>query len=102
MRDKYNPNQVSYSFVVKLLDGDSIFGTLLEETESGFDFTMCNPPFFSHEDETDSITKARRPDRAPPSAAKTGSLVELFSEGGEEQFITKMILESKKYADKVR
>jgi len=75
---------------------------LQESNETVFDFTMCNPPFFSTVEETDSCLKARKKDRPPPSNAKTGTLSELVVPGGEEKFIEKMVQESKQFLNKVR
>lgn len=41
------------------------------ERDYAFDFTMCNPPFFSSEDEVDTMAKSKK-GRGEPCAAPTG------------------------------
>jgi len=66
------------------------------------DFTMCNPPFFSSEQECDSSSKTKR-DRLPPSNGYTGTKNEtIYEDGGEVAFIGKMIKESYEYRKKIR
>lgn len=65
------------------------------------EFMMCNPPFFSQEEDTDSMKKSKK-DRGEPTSVLTGSMQELVVEGGEVAFITKMINESVNFKDKVR
>lgn len=65
------------------------------------EFMMCNPPFFSQEEDTDSMKKSRK-DRGEPTSVLTGAMQELVVEGGEVAFITKMINESVQFKDKVR
>nr|XP_053654836.1 RNA N6-adenosine-methyltransferase METTL16-like [Cherax quadricarinatus] len=66
-----------------------------------YDFTMCNPPFFSCEEETDTMKKSKK-DRGEPLSAPTGAIHEKVTEGGEISFITKMIEESQLFKDKIR
>jgi 23S rRNA A1618 N6-methylase RlmF len=87
---------------------ESILRHVVAEIEDGFyTFTMCNPPFFASDEETDSVSKGRysaedKPLRPPPSAAKTGQKTELIAEGGELEFIRKMIRESVQFPLKVK
>ncbi|CAL8133837.1 unnamed protein product [Orchesella dallaii] len=81
---------------------DSVLDQVLENSVSNqYDFTMCNPPFFGNEDETDSGAKSRK-DRPLPSGAKTGTSNELIYDGGELEFICKMIEDSQKRKCSVR
>ncbi|ODN03484.1 Methyltransferase-like protein 16 [Orchesella cincta] len=81
---------------------DSVLDQVLADSSPNqYDFTMCNPPFFGNEDETDSGTKTKKW-RPEPSGAKTGTKNELIYAGGELEFIFKMIEESKKHQNSVR
>lgn len=60
------------------------------------DFTMCNPPFYSSQE--DLISSAQSKQRAPFTAC-TGSPSEMVTPGGEVAFITNMILESLHHKD---
>ncbi|KAJ5833330.1 hypothetical protein N7474_001641 [Penicillium riverlandense] len=64
-----------------------------------FDFTMCNPPFYSSRDELihSAELKAR-----PPFSACTGAEVEMVTHGGEVAFVTRMLEESLRLRDRVR
>ncbi|KAK4318186.1 hypothetical protein Pmani_010796 [Petrolisthes manimaculis] len=66
-----------------------------------FDFTMCNPPFFSSEEETDSMKKSKK-QRGEPISSPTGCIHEKVTTGGEVTFITQMVEESHKFKSKVR
>lgn len=54
-------------------------------------FTMCNPPFFAS---ADDVAASRALKSASPSAAPTAAINEEVTEGGEEEFIGRMIDES--------
>lgn len=72
-------------------------GTILKgalDMDDVYDFTMCNPPFFSSEQEADSSSKSRCSSRTLPHNVKTGSLSEIVVQGGEMAFILQMIQES--------
>ncbi|KAF8656473.1 hypothetical protein AX16_002524 [Volvariella volvacea WC 439] len=56
-----------------------------------FDFTMCNPPFYTSRGEILQASKAKD---LPPSAACTGAEVEMITEGGEVRFVGRMVEES--------
>ncbi|KAG7163978.1 RNA N6-adenosine-methyltransferase METTL16-like [Homarus americanus] len=66
-----------------------------------YDFTMCNPPFFSSEEEMDTMKKSRK-DRGEPVSAATGAVHEKVTAGGEITFVTQMIKESQLLKDKIR
>jgi len=80
------------------VDESSPLGNLDEK----YDFTMCNPPFFKNDRESESMEKSRKLGRSLPSAAKTGRSNELVTEGGEVQFISQLIQESIKFPNKVK
>ncbi|CAL5872146.1 uncharacterized protein PFLUO_LOCUS6404 [Penicillium psychrofluorescens] len=70
-----------------------------ELSDATFDFTMCNPPFYSSRDELihSAELKAR-----PPFSACTGAEVEMVTHGGEVAFVTRMLEESLQLRDRVR
>ncbi|XP_063383902.1 U6 small nuclear RNA (adenine-(43)-N(6))-methyltransferase [Cydia fagiglandana] len=74
---------------------DYLFG---EESGPEFDFSMCNPPFYSNIQE---LMESRSTARPPPKNGFTGSPHELITEGGELEFCRKMIQESKSHKNKV-
>ncbi|XP_042892976.1 RNA N6-adenosine-methyltransferase mettl16-like isoform X2 [Penaeus japonicus] len=73
----------------------------MESSNYTFDFTMCNPPFFSSEDDTYTMNKSKK-DRGEPVSVPTGAVQEIVTSGGEVSFITQMIEESSQLKDKVR
>lgn len=75
---------------------------LAESVGEQYEFTMCNPPFFGNEDEADSLQKSRKGDRPEPSGAKTGTKGELIVSGGEYEFVSQMIADSKAHPNQVK
>lgn len=61
------------------------------------DFTMCNPPFFKDESESDenASEEPAAEKRKPSNNAKTGISCELKTAGGEVEFVSKIIQRSK-------
>lgn len=93
-----NPN-LSESIQLKLQpDSDFIFKNIIS-SEDRFSFSMCNPPF--HESEADAMLGNRRKNNnlrkkkvQNPKLNFGGQHSELWCEGGELEFIRKMIDES--------
>lgn len=77
MEQKINLVQVNKGELLSFIRDDSLT----------FDFMMCNPPFFS----LDKVIES------PP-----GSAPEMMTEGGEVEFVSKLIAESKEKSVKVR
>ncbi len=89
---------------------DDFFKGIIKPEES-FDFTMCNPPFFSSQDEARSA-RDRKIKNLTANRNKKGHIYkkttrsnfkgnsnELWTEGGELSFITKMIHQSIDFED---
>lgn len=69
-----------------------------------FDFTMCNPPFFKDESESDDIkdeTDCAVEKQRPANNAKTGISCELTTAGGEVEFVKKIIQRSEQLREKI-
>lgn len=76
-----------------------------------FDFTMCNPPFFCEESDSDSESdelkgaddgeKPHGDKQKPPNNAKTGIACELMTTGGEVEFVKKIIQQSKQFHKRI-
>ncbi|KAI9010990.1 hypothetical protein CLU79DRAFT_446415 [Phycomyces nitens] len=64
-----------------------------------FAFCMCNPPFYSSQDEIRENSQAKF---LEPSAACTGTKAEMITEGGEYGFIERMIKESILHKDRIK
>lgn len=74
----------------------------VDESPQTYDFCMCNPPFFSSQQELHPFFKSRKESRPRPRNAFCASLGEVVANGGEIEFITKLIDESKVLQEKVR
>ncbi|KAF8815183.1 hypothetical protein BYT27DRAFT_7196859 [Phlegmacium glaucopus] len=73
----------------------SIFFTLEGNPKSNFEFTMCNPPFYTSPEEV--AQSASEKDLAP-NAVCTGADIEMiFGDGGEEGFVGQMVDESERF-----
>lgn len=64
---------------------------VLTDVDGDFDFCMCNPPFFEDESQADH---GRR-------VACMGNSNEMATEGGEERFVERIILDSLQLRDRV-
>ncbi|KAF8805512.1 S-adenosyl-L-methionine dependent methyltransferase [Phlegmacium glaucopus] len=73
----------------------SIFFTLERNLTSNFEFTICNPPFYTTPEEV--AQSASEKDLAP-NAVCTGADIEMiFADGGEEGFVGQMVEESERF-----
>ena len=63
------------------VDKSDIFNNVFSKCENNFDFSMCNPPFYNH-------------DKEFVEEKTVGSDLELITNGGEVEFVKKMISES--------
>ncbi|XP_030847867.1 RNA N6-adenosine-methyltransferase mettl16-like [Strongylocentrotus purpuratus] len=82
--------------VVETLE-DSMFEQALNSAPSRqplYHFTMCNPPFFGNSLEAQGIMTSRSMSRPEPKSVSTAAELEMISEGGEVEFVRRMIEES--------
>lgn len=95
-------NLNSYITLVNQKSSGPIFNEVLKEA-GVIDFCMCNPPFFSSVDDFDPSHRKNRTGKRPaPSNPITGSHDELMIEGGECEFVTKIIEESSIVRHRIR
>lgn len=87
---------------MKKVSGKTALLELLENDSDQFDFCMCNPPFFADHMEAQAITSTRSEDRAEPSSINTASVGESITEGGETEFIRKIIVESMQLQGRIK
>ncbi|GAA5839161.1 hypothetical protein JCM9279_002613 [Rhodotorula babjevae] len=71
----------------------ALFPLEVVEAADTIDFVMCNPPFYSSQDEIDSSLAAKE---IEPFAKCTGAENEMITPGGEVAFVSRMIEESLK------
>ncbi|XP_072048022.1 RNA N(6)-adenosine-methyltransferase mettl16-like [Amphiura filiformis] len=70
--------------------------------QSLYHFTMCNPPFFGNMLEAQGIMSSRSMSRPEPKSVSTASEVEMiYEEGGEVDFVKRMIAESRQLREQV-
>ncbi|MCJ7766518.1 MAG: 23S rRNA (adenine(1618)-N(6))-methyltransferase RlmF [Thiovulaceae bacterium] len=84
---------------------DNIFSGIIRKDDR-FDFTLCNPPFHSSEEEASAGTQRKIRNLTNKRSTKKrlnfgGQANELWCEGGESAFIKKMVRESVTHAKKV-
>uniref|UniRef100_A0A8C5P8J1 U6 small nuclear RNA (adenine-(43)-N(6))-methyltransferase n=1 Tax=Leptobrachium leishanense TaxID=445787 RepID=A0A8C5P8J1_9ANUR len=79
--------------VVKVPQKTLLMDALKEESEIIYDFCMCNPPFFANQLEAQGVN-SRNPRRPPPSSVNTGGITEIMAEGGELEFVKRIIHDS--------
>ncbi|KAI0050187.1 S-adenosyl-L-methionine dependent methyltransferase [Auriscalpium vulgare] len=85
--------------IVRAQPGGPIFLPLLQDSDVPFDFTMCNPPFYSSSEEVTASAEAKE---YTPNAVCTGADVEMITAGGEAQFVATMVRESLQIKDSCR
>ena len=67
-----------------------------------YHFTMCNPPFFGNIMEAQGIMTSRNVSRREPSSVSTAAECEMvWEEGGEVDFISRMITDSLQLREQV-
>ncbi|KAL2096126.1 hypothetical protein ACEWY4_008274 [Coilia grayii] len=87
--------------VVKVPQKTLLMDALKEESSIIYDFCMCNPPFFANQLEAKGVNSrnARRP---PPSSVNTGGETEIMAEGGELEFVKRIIHDSLQLKQRLR
>ncbi|XP_043945844.1 RNA N6-adenosine-methyltransferase METTL16 [Protopterus annectens] len=87
--------------VVKVPQKTLLMDALKEESEIIYDFCMCNPPFFANQLEAKGIN-SRNAHRPPPSSVNTGGITEIMAEGGELEFVKRIIHDSLQLKQRLR
>ncbi|XP_021253023.1 methyltransferase-like protein 16 isoform X2 [Numida meleagris] len=87
--------------VVKVPQKTLLMDALKEESEIIYDFCMCNPPFFANQMEAKGVN-SRNPRRPPPSSVNTGGITEIMAEGGELEFVKRIIHDSLQLKKRLR
>ncbi|NXF86949.1 MET16 methyltransferase, partial [Eubucco bourcierii] len=87
--------------VVKVPQKTLLMDALKEESEIVYDFCMCNPPFFANQLEARGVN-SRNPRRPPPSSVNTGGITEIMAEGGELEFVKRIIHDSLQLKKRLR
>lgn len=85
---------------MKLVSADAMLKDVVEPSISSYAFSMCNPPFFkSKEERLGGSSDSQRP---TPSTVNSGSESETITQGGEVQFVKRMIEDSLVLQNRVR
>ncbi|KAG8450715.1 hypothetical protein GDO86_003114 [Hymenochirus boettgeri] len=87
--------------VVKVPQKTLLMDALKEESEIIYDFCMCNPPFFANQLEAKGVN-SRNAHRPPPSSINTGGITEIMAEGGELEFVKRIIHDSLQLKERIR
>lgn len=96
-----NVNQNGLAKCIEILDctsKDDPLDALDGKEWKRFDFTMCNPPFFNDDHDSDDDDTAKETNkRKPANNAKTGISCELTTTGGEVEFVKKIVQRSREF-----
>ncbi|KAG7484066.1 hypothetical protein MATL_G00045170 [Megalops atlanticus] len=87
--------------VVKVPQKTLLMDALKEESAMVYDFCMCNPPFFANQLEAKGVN-SRNAHRPPPSSVNTGGVTEIMAEGGELEFVKRIIHDSLQLKKRLR
>jgi len=79
---------------VRQVESTNVLAGVLDEGTT-YDFCMCNPPFFKDSVERDGVNKKQQ-------VELSGADHEVITEGGEVQFVKRIILDSLKLQKKIR
>ncbi|XP_002742468.2 RNA N(6)-adenosine-methyltransferase mettl16-like, partial [Saccoglossus kowalevskii] len=80
---------------------DDIFSQVFEDNERQcYDFSMCNPPFYGSLLEAQGFF-SRSEKRPEPKSSSTAAEPECVVEGGEVEFVRKIILDSLKFRERI-
>ena len=100
---KFNPGLTKHIILRKQPDSRAIFRNVVLPEET-FDFTMCNPPFFDSPEEAGNAAR-RKWNKLGKTDAPTlnfgGRPNELWTPGGEADFLRRMIRESVHFKEQV-
>ncbi|CAG9769318.1 unnamed protein product [Ceutorhynchus assimilis] len=99
-RNIENNNLSSLISIIKV-PGDTLLTDSIN-MQVDYDFSMCNPPFFSSTQELHPFFKSRKANRPHPKNAFVASVNEVVAKGGETEFIQKIINESKILGSKIK
>mgnify|MGYP005989335061 CR=1 FL=1 len=84
-------------------NADNIFQGVIKASDR-FTFTICNPPFHSSAEKADKASLRKRQNLGKDTSQKLnfgGQSNELWCEGGETEFVCKMVRESSLFATQV-
>uniref|UniRef100_A0A3P8XUW5 U6 small nuclear RNA (adenine-(43)-N(6))-methyltransferase n=1 Tax=Esox lucius TaxID=8010 RepID=A0A3P8XUW5_ESOLU len=87
--------------VVKVPQKTLLMDALKEDLGVVYDFCMCNPPFFANQLEAKGVN-SRNSRRPPPSSVNTGGVTEIMAEGGELEFVKRIIHDSLQLKTRLR
>ena len=89
--------------IVLQVDNDVVLDGILDET-TNYDFCMCNPPFFQDAVDREGDRANRTGTRPSPPNAPTSKMAdhETVTEGGEVQFVIRILTDSLKLRTRVR
>ena len=105
---QFNPRLKSQVKLRMQTNSSAIFDGIIKQTER-FTFSMCNPPFHESQQAAESgtnrklknLNKHKKQSVSNKSLNFGGRQNELWCEGGERQFVSNMIGESRAYKDQV-
>ena len=100
-----NPALQEQVEVRRQTDSEKIFSGIIQKEEL-FDLTLCNPPFHESAEAAQAGSQRKVRNLTGKAVSKAtlnfgGQAGELWTEGGELEFIRKMILESSRFATQV-
>ncbi|KAG8984628.1 hypothetical protein FRB93_006408 [Tulasnella sp. JGI-2019a] len=76
-----------------------VLSPIFDEPQKRFDFTICNPPFYSSKEDVLSSAEAKLLD---PHSVCTGADVEMITDGGEVGFVGRIVKDSVELRDRCR
>lgn len=89
-------------FTVIHVSKDDSLSKVAQEVGHPFDFSMCNPPFFTDEADASPTGKGRHATRSLPKGSNCPGKHEAITDGGEVAIVKRMIEDSFHLMDKIK
>lgn len=98
-KQNISQNSMDSRIVVERVQADGPILQPLHTSQMEFDFTMCNPPFYSS---AEDISRSAEFKEFGPNAVCSGAEVEMITPGGETNFVSQIFSESLRLRMKCR
>ncbi|KAG1750352.1 S-adenosyl-L-methionine dependent methyltransferase [Suillus paluster] len=92
-------NSMESRIIVQHVPADGAILQPLLASSMNFDFTMCNPPFYSS---AEDVSRSAEFKELGPNAVCSGAEVEMITPGGETSFVARIFSESLQLTTKCR
>ncbi|XKL67409.1 hypothetical protein PGB90_002900 [Kerria lacca] len=94
-------NSLEHLITIVAVSSSTFLDGIVTENEN-IDFCMCNPPFFNSSNLEEDKKRYRKGQHQKIKNCTSGKMDEILSNGGETEFVKRIIQDSLKLRDKIR